>query len=132
MTSKVKTCDEAHANYSSYVSLYNDTQHLFYEQQLPNILSDLQQLDGKRTVELQDVYFHFIQSHAEVLPRIQRCLDEMSKQTEQINSYADSQVVIDEYKSGYALPNDEKVVSYINNERIVIILKIISIFLYLD
>ena len=110
MTLKSKACDEAHANYATQVSLYNDTQRIFYERQLPSILSDLQQLDRKRSNELRENYLHFIQSHAEVLPRIQRCLDEMLKQTEQINSYADAQIIIDEYKSGYAIPNDEKVV----------------------
>ncbi|CAF2834271.1 unnamed protein product [Rotaria sp. Silwood2] len=110
MTLKSKTCDDAHTNYTSQVSQYNDTQRLFYGQQLPSILLDLQELDGKRSDELKKIYFHFIQSHSEVLPRIQRCLDEMSKQTEQLNSYTDSQIVIDEYKSGYAIPNDEKVI----------------------
>jgi hypothetical protein len=110
MTVKSKICDDAHTNYSSYVSLYNDNQRLFYERQLPSILTDLQQLDKKRSDELKNIYFDFIQSHMEVLPRIQRCLEEMSKQTEQLNSAVDAQVVIDEYKSGYAIPDDQKVV----------------------
>jgi thyroid hormone receptor interactor 10 len=105
---KSKTCDDAHTNYSTHVSLYNDTQRSFYERQLPSILTDLQQLDGKRSDELKDVYIKFIQSHAEVLPRIQRCLDEMTKQTEQLNANTDAQVVIEEHKSGYAIPDDEK------------------------
>lgn len=111
MTSKSKICDDAHSNYSTHVSLFNDAQRLFYERQLPSILTDLQQLDGKRTDELKDVYIKFIQSHAEVLPRIQRCLDEMTKQTEQLNANTDAQVVIEEYKSGYAIPDDEKEVN---------------------
>jgi len=110
MTLKNKICDDAHTNYSSQVSLYNDTQHLFYERQLPSILCDLQKLDGQRSNELKNIYFHFTQSHVEVLPRIQTCLDEMSKQIEQLNSYADAQIVIDQYQSGYAIPDDQKVV----------------------
>lgn len=110
MTFKSKACDEAHTNYSSQVSIYNDIQHLFYEQQLPSILSDLQKLDNKRADELKNIYYCFIQSHVEVLPRIKTCLDEMIKLTDQINSFKDTQVVIDEYKSGYTIPNDEKVV----------------------
>lgn len=108
MTSKSKICDEARLNYSSQVSVFNDTQRLFYERQLPSILTDLQQLDGKRSDEVKDVYSKFILSHAEVLPRIQRCLDEMTKQAEQLNANTDAQVVIEEYKSGYAIPDDEK------------------------
>jgi hypothetical protein len=114
MTLKSKICDESHTNYSSQVSLYNDIQRMFYERQLPNILCDLQQIDRKRSDELKIVYFHFIQSHLEVLPRIQACLIEMSKQTEQVNSYTDAQVVIDEYKTGYVIPDDQKVVRYLN------------------
>ncbi|CAF3783803.1 unnamed protein product [Adineta steineri] len=110
MTLKTKISEDAHTNYSSQVSLYNDTQRLFYERQLPNILCDLQQLDGKRSNEIKTIYFTFIQSHVEVLPRIQRCLDEMTKQTEQLNSYTDAQVVINEYQSGYAIPDDQKVI----------------------
>jgi uncharacterized protein (DUF885 family) len=113
MTSKCKICDDAHTNYSCQVSLYNDTQRIFYERQLPSILSDLQQLDKKRSDELKTIYYYFIQSHIEVLPRIQACLNEMSKQTDQLNSYTDSQVVIDEYKTGYAIPDDQKVVRYL-------------------
>jgi hypothetical protein len=112
MTTKSKICDDAHTNYSSHVSLFNDTQHLFYERQLPSILTDLQQLDGKRSDELKDVYIKFIQSHKEVLPRIQRCLDEMTTQTEQLHANTDAQVVIEEYKSGYAIPDDEKEVNH--------------------
>jgi uncharacterized protein (DUF885 family) len=113
MTAKSKICDDAHTNYSCQVSLYNDTQRIFYERQLPSILSDLQQLDKKRLDELKTIYYYFIQSHIEVLPRIQACLDEMTKQTDKLNSSTDSQVVIDEYKTGYAIPDDQKVVRYL-------------------
>ena len=108
MTTKSKICDDSHANYSAHVSLFNDTQRLFHERQLPSILTDLQQLDHKRSDELKDVFFKSIQSHVEVLPRIQRCLDEMIQQTEQLNAQADAQVVIDEYKTGYPIPDDER------------------------
>lgn len=111
MTVKSKICDDSYTNYSSQVSLYNDIQRIFYEGQLPNILLDFQQLDKKRLDELKIIYFQFIQSHAEVLPRIQSCLHEMSKQTEQLNSYTDAQVVIDEYKTGYTIPDDQQVVN---------------------
>lgn len=117
MTIKSKICDESHTNYSSQVSIYNDTQRIFYERQLPAILLDFQQLDKKRSDELKIIFFHFIQSHAEVLPRIQSCLHEMSKQTEQINSYSDALVVIDEYKTGYMIPDDQQVVNNINQHR---------------
>lgn len=116
MTSKSKISDDARTNYSSHVSLFNDAQRLFYERQLPSILTDLQQLDGKRSEELKDVYIKSIQSHAEVLPRIQRCLEEMTKQAEQLNANTDAHVVIDEYKSGYAIPEDEKEVSHLHDE----------------
>lgn len=112
MTYKSKISDDARTNYSSHVSLFNDAQRLFYERQLPSILTDMQQLDGKRSEELKDVYIKSIQSHAEVLPRIQRCLEEMTKQAEQLNANNDANVVIDEYKSGYAIPEDEKEVSH--------------------
>ena len=108
MTSKSKICDDAHGNYTAQVSLFNDNQRLFHERQLPSILSDLQRLDSRRSDELKDVYIKFIQSHVEVLPRIQRCLDEMTKQTEQLHATSDAQVVIEEYKSGYGIPDDEK------------------------
>ena len=110
MTIKTKICDEAHSNYSSQVVLYNDTQRIFYERQLPTILNDLQQLDMKRSEELKTVLFHSIQSHAEVVPRIQTCLDEMFKQIEQLNALNDSQIVINELKTGYVIPDDQKVV----------------------
>lgn len=110
MTSKGKICDDAHANYSCQVSVYNDVQRLFYEQQLPSILTELQQLDGKRLDQLKYIYFNFIESQVEVLPRIKRCLDEMSKQAETLNSFTDEQNIVDEYKTGYAIPSDEKVV----------------------
>ncbi len=111
MTLKTKICDDAHTNYSSQVSSYNDSQRVFYERQLPTILTDLQQLDCQRSEELKTIYFHFIQSHLEVLPRIQTCLNEMFQQTEQMNSQADAQIVINEYKTGYAIPDDQRVVN---------------------
>jgi hypothetical protein len=114
MTLKTKICDDAHTNYSSQVSSYNDSQRVFYERQLPTILTDLQQLDCQRSEELKTIYFHFIQSHLEVLPRIQTCLNEMFQQTEQMNSQADTQIVINEYKTGYAIPDDQRVVEYSN------------------
>ncbi|UJR21560.1 hypothetical protein I4U23_024643 [Adineta vaga] len=108
MTLKTKISDDAHTNYSTQVSVYNDTQRSFYERQLPSILCDLQQLDGKRSNDVRKIYSHFIQSHMEVLPRVQRCLEEMSKQIEQLNPCADAQVVINEYQTGYAIPDDQK------------------------
>ena len=114
MTVKVKISDDAHGNYSTQVSLYNDTQRVFYERQLPSILTDLQQSDQKRSEELKTIYFYSIQSHMEVLPRIQTCLDEMFKQTEQSNAQQDGQIVIEEYKTGYSIPDDQKVVRFLN------------------
>ena len=108
MNFKAKLSDDAHTSYSSQVASYNDGQRLFYERQLPTILSDLQIFDGKHSDDLKDNYRQFIQAHAEVLPRIQACLDEMSKQTEQISSMADAQVVIEEYKTGYTIPDDHQ------------------------
>lgn len=108
MNFKAKLSDDAHTSYSSQVASYNESQRLFYERQLPTILSDLQLFDGKHSDDLKHNYRHFIQAHAEVLPRIQACLDEMSKQTEQISSMADAQTVIEEYKTGYAIPEDHQ------------------------
>jgi hypothetical protein len=36
----------------------------------------------------------------------------MTAQTEQLNANTDGQVVIEEYKSGYAIPDDEREVSH--------------------
>ena len=110
MTTKSKVCDDAHTTYAAQVSTYNDAQRLFYERQLPSILSDLQLLDGKRSDELKNVVGQFLQSHLDILPRIQLCLDEMAKQNEQSSSFTDALMVIEQYRSGYAIPDDQRVV----------------------
>lgn len=106
MNSKAKIADDAHQSYLAQVTIYNENQHLYYEQQLPSLLSDLQQYDSQHSDQTKQVYRQFIQAHQEVLPRIQTCLNEMSKQTEQINAMVDENRVIDEYKSGYGIPED--------------------------
>ncbi|CAF0916415.1 unnamed protein product, partial [Didymodactylos carnosus] len=108
MTTKSKLCDESKTNYSLNVKSFNDVQRIFYERQLPSVLNELQEIDCKRSNELKDCYFKFIQSNMEVLPRIEKCLEEMHKQTQLINSIQDCNLVIDDYKSGYLIPDDQK------------------------
>ncbi|CAF1019187.1 unnamed protein product, partial [Didymodactylos carnosus] len=116
MTIKSKLCDESKTNYSTNVQAFNEVQRIFYERQLPSVLNDLQETDHKRSNELKDCYFKFIQSNLEVLPRVEKCLEEMHKQTQLINSIQDCNIVIDDYKSGYLIPDDQKEIDLNDNE----------------
>ena len=106
MNSKAKSADDAQQNYLSQVNIYNQNQHVFYEQELPHLLTDLQHADSQHSDQLKEIFREFIRSHSEVLPRIQVCLQEMSKKTEEIDAIADENRLIDEYKSGYTIPED--------------------------
>ena len=110
MSLKAKLSDESHTAYETQVLSYNASQRCFYEQQLPTILTDLQNFHNKHAEEIKQTYREFIQAHAEVLPRIQCCLNEISKQTENINGDTDAAMIIDEYKSGYGIPEDLRAV----------------------
>lgn len=106
MNSKAKLADEARETYLLQVKTFNQHQNIFYEKDLPQLLIDLQQFDQRNSDRLKEIFRDFIRSHSEVLPRIQICLNEMLKKTEEIDSIADENRVIDEFKTGYPIPED--------------------------
>jgi formin-binding protein 1 len=108
MNSKGKLSTDAQTHYQSQMSVYNESQRLFYGQQLPRILIDLQTYASQHSDQLKHVYQQSIQAHVDVLPRIQICLNEIVKQVDSIDSTCDANMVIDEYKSGYTIPDDHK------------------------
>lgn len=106
MSIKVKTSDEQRVLYVKQVSSFNENRKIFYEQQLPSVLNELQNNEAKHSDDFKQACQDYMKAHSEVLPRIQSCLTEISKKTDEINAAKDTDAVIEEYRTGLPVPGD--------------------------
>ncbi|KAL1237277.1 Formin-binding protein 1-like [Trichinella spiralis] len=104
--SKSQQANDAKSTYALELSKTNESQHQFYTELLPSVLEKLREMDEDRILKIQHLFQSCVEVEKSTLPIILRCLDGMLKEVDKISSAADSQLVIERYRSGYGLPED--------------------------
>ncbi|KRZ73537.1 Formin-binding protein 1-like, partial [Trichinella papuae] len=104
--SKSQQANDAKSTYALELSKTNESQHQFYTELLPSVLEKLREMDEDRILKIQHLFQSCVEVEKSTLPIILRCLEGMLKEVDKISSAADSQLVIERYRSGYGLPED--------------------------
>ncbi|CAH2068443.1 unnamed protein product, partial [Iphiclides podalirius] len=101
-----QACEEAKQEYTDQLRKTNEAQRQHYEQRLPHVFKQLQDLDEKRIKNIKNFMLSSVDVERKVFPIIMQCLDGMELAANSINEKEDTQLVIERYKSGFVPPED--------------------------
>ncbi|XP_063831928.1 formin-binding protein 1-like isoform X2 [Ostrinia nubilalis] len=106
MKLRSQACEEAKMEYTDQLRKTNEAQRQHYEQRLPHVFKQLQDLDEKRIKNIKNFMLSSVDVERKVFPIIMQCLDGMEQAANSINEKEDTQLVIERYKSGFVPPED--------------------------
>ncbi|CAG5042177.1 unnamed protein product [Parnassius apollo] len=101
-----QACEEAKQEYTDQLRKTNEAQRQHYEQRLPHVFKQLQDLDEKRIKNIKNFMLSSVDVERKVFPIIMQCLEGMEQAANSINEKEDTQLVIERYKSGFAPPEE--------------------------
>ncbi|XP_013166435.1 PREDICTED: formin-binding protein 1-like [Papilio xuthus] len=101
-----QACEEAKQEYTEQLRKTNEAQRQHYEQRLPHVFKQLQDLDEKRIKNIKNFMLSSVDVERKVFPIIMQCLDGMETAANSINEKEDTQLVIERYKSGFVPPEE--------------------------
>ncbi|GAB6021977.1 hypothetical protein CHUAL_006138 [Chamberlinius hualienensis] len=103
---KFQQSEDNKTEYANHLQKYNDLQYQHYNELMPNIFSQLQDMDERRILELKKLIALSADIERKVFPIINQCVDGITKAANKIDSKEDSKLVIERYKSGFQSPTD--------------------------
>ncbi|XP_045760455.1 formin-binding protein 1-like isoform X3 [Maniola jurtina] len=106
MKLRSQACEDAKQEYMDQLRKTNEAQRQHYEQRLPHVFKQLQDLDEKRIKNIKNFMLSSVDVERKVFPIIIQCLDGMEHAAKSINEKEDTQLVIERYKSGFVPPED--------------------------
>ncbi|XP_013089865.1 formin-binding protein 1-like [Biomphalaria glabrata] len=106
MNGKVQQNEECKSDYANQVQQYNNAQHIFYTQTMPQVFQCLQDMDEKRINKIQESVFMCAEIEKNVIPIINTCIEGIARAAGNISPTHDSKSVIERYKSGFPIPDD--------------------------
>ncbi|KAK2502136.1 hypothetical protein MC885_010563 [Smutsia gigantea] len=98
--------EESKNEYAAQLQRFSRDQAHFYFSQMPQIFDKLQDMDERRATHLGAGYGLLSEAELQVVPIIAKCLEGMKVAADAVDAKNDSQVLIELYKSGFALPGD--------------------------
>ncbi|XP_026323464.1 formin-binding protein 1-like isoform X2 [Hyposmocoma kahamanoa] len=106
MKLRSQASEDAKHEYADQLRKTNEAQRQHYEQRLPHVFKQLQDIDEKRIKNIKNFMLSSVDVERKVFPIIMQCLDGMEQAANSINEKEDTQAVIDRYKSGFMPPED--------------------------
>ncbi|XP_059047441.1 formin-binding protein 1-like [Achroia grisella] len=106
MKLRSQASEDAKQDYTDQLRKTNEAQRQHYEQRLPHVFKQLQDLDEKRIKNIKNFMLSSVDVERKVFPIIMQCLEGMDQAANNINEKEDTQLVIDRYKSGFVPPED--------------------------
>ncbi|XP_041973741.1 formin-binding protein 1-like isoform X2 [Aricia agestis] len=106
MKLRSQACEDAKQEYMDQLRKTNEAQRQHYEQRLPHVFKQLQDLDEKRIKNIKNFMLSSVDVERKVFPIIMQCLIGMESAANNINEKEDTQLVIERYKSGFVPPED--------------------------
>uniref|UniRef100_A0A8C1RD91 Formin binding protein 1-like n=1 Tax=Cyprinus carpio TaxID=7962 RepID=A0A8C1RD91_CYPCA len=93
--------EESKNEYAAQLQNFNSEQWKHFNVAIPQIFKNLQDMDGRRTVKLGEMYQSFAEVEQRVIPIISKCLEGMVTAAKN-----DSGIVVESFKSGFEPPGD--------------------------
>lgn len=104
---KSQQFEDSKSEYANQLQKFNDLQHQHYTSLMPASYQELQDMDERRIVSVQDFMKRSVEVEKGVFPIIDTCLNGVMKSADSIDAKQDSQLVIERYKSGFEPPGDQ-------------------------
>ncbi|XP_029938518.1 formin-binding protein 1-like isoform X2 [Salarias fasciatus] len=98
--------DESKNEYAAQLQNFNAEQWKHFNNAIPHIFTNLQDMDQRRTVKLGESYRSFAEAERRVIPIISKCLEGMVSAAKSVDDRRDSSIVIESFKSGFDPPSD--------------------------
>ena len=126
-TIKSQQCEEAKNEYANQLQKTNDGQNKYYNQYIPTVYQNLQDLDEKRIKCIQNFLLRSTQTERDILPILSQCFDGIEKGALEIDEkkvvtrknfypitlrnaflflFQDTTTVVEKFKSGFTPPGD--------------------------
>lgn len=103
---KNRACEDCKTDYANQLQKTNELQRVHYNDLMPNIFQQLQDMEERRIACVQNVMKKTADIQKQILPILQTCLDGIISAAEAIDPREDSLMVIEKFKSGYDPPED--------------------------
>lgn len=98
--------DESKNEYAAQLQNFNAEQWKHFNNSIPHIFKNLQDMDQRRTVKLGETYRSFAEAERRVIPIVSKCLDGMVSAAKAVDDRRDSSIVVESFKSGFDPPGD--------------------------
>uniref|UniRef100_A0A1A8EY73 Formin binding protein 1-like n=1 Tax=Nothobranchius korthausae TaxID=1143690 RepID=A0A1A8EY73_9TELE len=103
---RTHTADESKNEYAAQLQTFNSEQWKHFNNAIPHIFKNLQDMDERRTVKLGETYRSFAEAERRVIPIVSKCLDGMVSAAKAVDERRDSAIVVESFKSGFEPPGD--------------------------
>uniref|UniRef100_A0A8C6M916 Formin binding protein 1-like n=1 Tax=Nothobranchius furzeri TaxID=105023 RepID=A0A8C6M916_NOTFU len=103
---RTHTADESKNEYAAQLQSFNSEQWKHFNNAIPHIFKNLQDMDERRTVKLGETYRSFAEAERRVIPIVSKCLDGMVSAAKAVDERRDSAIVVESFKSGFEPPGD--------------------------
>ncbi|XP_072294760.1 formin-binding protein 1-like isoform X3 [Eucyclogobius newberryi] len=98
--------DESKNEYAAQLQNFNAEQWKHFNNAIPHIFKNLQDMDERRTVKLGETYRSFAEAERRVIPIVSKCLEGMVSAAKAVDERKDSGIVVESFKSGFEPPGD--------------------------
>ncbi|XP_034386508.1 formin-binding protein 1-like isoform X3 [Cyclopterus lumpus] len=98
--------DESKNEYAAQLQNFNAEQWKHFNNAVPHIFKNLQDMDDRRTVKLGETYRSFAEAERRVIPIVSKCLEGMVSAAKAVDMRRDSAIVVESFKSGFEPPGD--------------------------
>ncbi|XP_044054367.1 formin-binding protein 1-like isoform X1 [Siniperca chuatsi] len=98
--------DESKNEYAAQLQNFNAEQWKHFNNAIPHIFKNLQDMDERRTVKLGETYRSFAEAERRVIPIVSKCLEGMVSAAKAVDIRRDSAIVVESFKSGFEPPGD--------------------------
>ncbi|XP_070764473.1 formin-binding protein 1-like isoform X2 [Enoplosus armatus] len=98
--------DESKNEYAAQLQNFNAEQWKHFNNAIPHIFKNLQDMDERRTVKLGETYRSFAEAERRVIPIVSKCLEGMVSAAKAVDMRRDSGIVVESFKSGFEPPGD--------------------------
>ncbi|XP_037553742.1 formin-binding protein 1-like, partial [Nematolebias whitei] len=103
---RTHTADESKNEYAAQLQNFNSEQWKHFNNAIPHIFKNLQDMDERRTVKLGETFRCFAEAEKRVIPIVSKCLDGMVSAAKAVDERRDSAMVVESFKSGFEPPGD--------------------------
>lgn len=103
---KIYACEQAKQHYAAALETTNTAQRAHFNEKIPHLLDEMRRLDVDRIQETKQAMMQCVDVETEVLSVVKCCYNDMREAIRTIDPPKDTHIVVEQNKTGYAIPAD--------------------------